>query len=105
MEGLLASLGIDRGQLERRPSEVSGGELQRIALARVLMIRPAVLLADEPTSRLDPITQAAVIRLIAQAAAEHGMAVVLVTHDPGIAEAWTPRIRTIPALDGQGKRG
>ena len=98
IQRLLVTLGIAPGHLERRPTEVSGGELQRIALARVLMIRPAVLLADEPTSRLDPITQAAVIRLIAEVAAEHGTAVVLVTHDRAMAEAWTPRIRTIPLL-------
>lgn len=98
VEELLAALGVGPGLLRRRPTEVSGGELQRIALARVLMIRPAVLLADEPTSRMDPITQASVIRLIARAAAEHGSAVVLVTHDREIAERWAPEIRTVPAL-------
>ena len=104
VQRLLVTLGIAPGLLERRPSGVSGGELQRIALARVLMIRPAVLLADEPTSRLDPITQAAVIRLIAEVAAEQGMTVVLVTHDRALAEAWTPRIVTIPVLsDGQAR--
>ena len=105
VEGLLTALGVGPALLNRRPPEVSGGELQRIALARVLMIRPAVLLADEPTSRMDPITQAAVIRLIAQAAAEHGSAVVLVTHDREIAERWAPEIRTVPALHAHDARG
>ena len=105
VEGLLTALGIAPVLLNRRPTEVSGGELQRIALARVLMIRPAVLLADEPTSRMDPITQAAVIRLIARAAAEHGSAVVLVTHDHAIAERWAPEIRTVPALHRHDARG
>ena len=105
VEGLLAALGIESDLLHRRPTEVSGGELQRIALARVLMIRPAVLLADEPTSRMDPITQAAVIRLIARAAAEHGSAVVLVTHDREIAAKWAPEIRTVPALHAEDARG
>ena len=105
VEELLAALGVGPGLLHRRPTEVSGGELQRIALARVLMIRPAVLLADEPTSRMDPITQAAVIRLIARAAVEQGTAVVLVTHDREIAERWAPEIRTVPALHAHGARG
>lgn len=105
VEEALAALGVDPGLLQRRPAEVSGGELQRIALARVLMIRPAVLLADEPTSRMDPITQAAVIRLIARAAAEQGSAVVLVTHDRSIAERWAPEIRTVPALQARDPRG
>ena len=105
VEELLAALGVGSGLLHRRPTEVSGGELQRIALARVLMIRPAVLLADEPTSRMDPITQAVVIGLIARAAVEHGTAVVLVTHDRAIAERWAPEIRTVPALHAYGARG
>lgn len=105
VEELLAALGVGSGLLHRRPTEVSGGELQRIALARVLMIRPAVLLADEPTSRMDPITQASVIRLIARAAAQHGSAVVLVTHDREIAERWAPEIRTVPALHAHDARG
>ena len=64
-----------------------------------------MLLADEPTSRMDPITQAAVIRLIARAAAEHGTAVVLVTHDRAIAERWAPGVRTVPALPVHDVRG
>lgn len=98
VQELLESLRIDPALLARRPSEVSGGELQRIALARVLAIRPAVLLADEPTSRMDPLTQAEVMWLIAQAASDHGTAVMLVTHDGTIAEKWTPDVRSISAV-------
>ena len=98
VQGLLESLRIAPELLDRRPSEISGGELQRIALARVLSIRPAVLLADEPTSRMDPITQAEVMWLIAQAASDHGTAVMLVTHDGTIAEKWTPDVRSISAV-------
>ena len=88
---LLQRLGIAPSLLERLPDAVSGGELQRIALARVLSIAPAVLLADEPTSRLDPITQASTMELIAEIAAEHKIAVALVTHDRSIAEKWAHR--------------
>lgn len=96
---LLQDLGVDTALLERRPDSVSGGELQRIALARVLSISPAVLLADEPTSRLDPITQAETMQLIAETAARAGTAVVLVTHDRVIADRWAGRqIELAPAM-------
>lgn len=88
---LLERLGIVAALLDRRPGEVSGGELQRLALARVLAVRPAVILADEPTSRLDPITQHQVMDLLAEVAQRAGVAVVLVTHSEEIAGRWAHR--------------
>lgn len=88
---LLERLRVAPELLERRPDAVSGGELQRIALARALSISPRVLLADEPTSRLDAITQADTMQLIAEVAAEGRTAVVLVTHDLAIADNWATR--------------
>ena len=70
--------------LERLPRQVSGGELQRIALARVLLLQPALIFADEPTSRLDPLTQQEVIALLVEEARQAGSAVLLVTHDADI---------------------
>lgn len=87
----LFGLGIHTSLLERRPNAVSGGELQRISIARALTAKPAVLLADEPTSRLDPITQRETLAMIADIAVERGIAVVLVTHDLNIAEKWADR--------------
>ena len=71
--------------LDRRPDQVSGGELQRFALARVLLLEPDVIFADEPTSRLDPISQQETIDVLVHEAARSGAALMLVTHDPAIA--------------------
>jgi peptide/nickel transport system ATP-binding protein len=84
---LLHHLGLDAVLLRRTPSEVSGGELQRLALARVLMMKPALVFADEPTSRLDPISQQISLDLLMTTVEETGTALILVTHDPGIARA------------------
>lgn len=80
-EQLLAEVGLsDRaGQL---PHELSGGERQRVGIARALMARPTVLLADEPTASLDPVLARSVASLIDDRAREHGLATLVVTHDP-----------------------
>ncbi|MFK7854941.1 MAG: ABC transporter ATP-binding protein, partial [Granulosicoccus sp.] len=68
----LSELGIHPSLLDRRPDAVSGGELQRISIVRALTANPTILLADEPTSRLDPITQRETLAMIADIAAERG---------------------------------
>lgn len=83
----LAQLRVPEDLLARRPDQVSGGELQRIALARVLVAQPALLFADEPTSRLDPITQQEAIQVLLSAVQDTGAALMLVTHDPHLAAA------------------
>ena len=87
VEAWLARLGVAPDLLARRPAQVSGGELQRIALARVLIARPALLFADEPTSRLDPITQREGFSVLIDALEDTGAALMLVTHDEDIARA------------------
>jgi peptide/nickel transport system ATP-binding protein len=88
----LSRLGINLGLLERRPNAVSGGELQRVAIARALIVRPKLILADEPTSRLDPVTQRQTLDLLAEVAIENNTAVLLVTHDSALAQNWTEEI-------------
>ena len=83
----LARLGVAEDLLTRLPTEVSGGELQRLALARVLMVQPALLFADEPTSRLDPISQQEALELLLDVVDETGAALLLVTHDHDLAQA------------------
>lgn len=72
--------------LHRLPTEVSGGELQRFALLRVLLLDPVFLFADEPTSRLDLITQQETIELLVELAQERNCAVLIVSHDAALTE-------------------
>ena len=74
------------------PHELSGGEQQRIALARALVNDPAVVLADEPTGNLDPEAAAIVLDVLREVAAE-GRAVVLVTHEEAATDAATRVLR------------
>ncbi|MBB3224434.1 ABC transporter ATP-binding protein [Pseudoduganella umbonata] len=91
LDGLLARMRLAPALLDRLPGQVSGGELQRIALARVLLMKPALIFADEPTSRLDPVMQQEVVSLLADHARENACAVLLVTHDAEIVQAVADR--------------
>ncbi|MFO7263916.1 MAG: ABC transporter ATP-binding protein [Bacillota bacterium] len=66
--------------MDRRPAECSGGQKQRIALARALALSPQVLIADEITSALDPVTEAEVLQLLLTIKRQHGMALLYITH-------------------------
>lgn len=92
LEALLERLNIPASLLERRATEVSGGELQRVALARTLIMRPALLFADEPTSRLDPVTQREAMQLLLECVAEQQAGLILVTHDEDMARRVATRI-------------
>jgi putative ABC transport system ATP-binding protein len=82
--GWLARLGLD-GLERRRSGELSGGQAQRVALARGLVAEPEVLFADEPTGSLDSLTGEHVMDLLVGSAREQGTTVVLVTHEPRVA--------------------
>ena len=81
---LLAEVGLDERKTAYPPT-LSGGERQRVAIARALANEPRVLLADEPTGALDSETGAQILDLIRGVRAEHGMTVLLVTNDDGVA--------------------
>ncbi|WP_424681984.1 ABC transporter ATP-binding protein [Frateuria sp. YIM B11624] len=81
--GLLGRMGLDR-HLQHRPGQLSGGQMQRVAIARALLMKPALLLADEPTGNLDSKSAADVLALLDEVHAD-GQTVVMVTHDAEVA--------------------
>lgn len=96
VEELLKNYGlIDRA--DHRPDQLSGGQRQRVAIARATSMRPAVLLADEPTGNLDQATGREVINLLEQLT-EQNVTLILVTHDPALGERAS---RQLHMVDGQ----
>jgi putative ABC transport system ATP-binding protein len=97
---LLALVGLEERE-RNRPAQLSGGERQRVAVARALANNPAVLLADEPTGSLDSEAGSNVLDLLERIREEQKMTLVLVTHDPGVAERAD---RIVRMLDGRAEQ-
>ena len=93
----LEKFGLEN-RMDHRPSQLSGGEQQRVAIARALLLDPPVLIADEPTGNLDTATGGRVLELLLKEQEERGLSMILVTHDPRIAEACD---RVMAMQDGQ----
>jgi len=96
-EAALAAVGL-KDRMRHRPSELSGGEQQRVAVARALVNEPSVILADEPTGNLDSKSGAAIVDLIQQLHQSRRLTVVMVTHDANIAARAE---RVVHLQDGQ----
>jgi peptide/nickel transport system ATP-binding protein len=84
-------------RLAAYPHELSGGMCQRVMIAMAIACEPALLIADEPTTGLDVTTQQTVMELLARIKAERGMAMILITHDLGLAARWCDRIAVMEA--------
>lgn len=91
-ENLLSLVGL-KERMDHYPNELSGGQMQRAAIARALMNSPKILLADEPTGNLDSLSSKEIINLFHRIRTEHGVTVVVVTHNPDIAAGADREIR------------
>jgi ABC-type lipoprotein export system ATPase subunit len=92
----LRRVGLE-GRADHLPAELSGGEQQRVAIARAIVNEPKVLFADEPTGNLDSRNSAEIMGILLDLAAEHGVTLVVVTHDQSLAKAGD---RTLIIKDG-----
>lgn len=90
--GYLERYGIYDEHLERRPAELSGGELQRLALARAMLLEPSFLVLDEPTSMLDVISQAQIIHLLQEIQREKGLGYLFISHDMALCKHFCTKI-------------
>ena len=85
-------------RLDHKPGELSGGEQQRVALARALVLKPRLLLADEPTGNLDETTGEGIHQLLVELNQRLGIAAIVVTHNPRLAERMPRRLRLSEGL-------
>jgi len=93
----LADVGLDPAFRFRLPHQLSGGQRQRIAIARALILEPAILLLDEPTSALDASIQAEVLNLLARLRVERGLTYLFVSHDLAVVDHMCERLLVMRA--------
>lgn len=84
--------GLSTDQLRRKPRSISGGEVQRAVFARAMVLKPEMLIADEPTSMLDPSTQAMIVRMMLEAQKEDSFGLVFITHDLSLAKIASSKV-------------
>ncbi|HQD25477.1 MAG: ABC transporter ATP-binding protein [Candidatus Methanoculleus thermohydrogenotrophicum] len=96
---LIEEVGLNKEHLNRRPYELSGGQNQRVVLARILALKPEFIVADEPTSALDVSVQAQILNLIRDLGQEYHMSCLYISHDLGVIRAVSNRVAVM--LEGR----
>lgn len=93
----LADVGLGSDKLDRRPAELSGGECQRVAIARALVVRPQIVLLDEPLSALDVVTQEQIVALLSQLQRRLGLTYLFISHDLSVVRRVAHRVVVLRA--------
>jgi len=99
VQELLREVGLENARrfFQAYPHQLSGGERQRVVIAQVMACRPALVIADEPTSKLDAPVQAQILLLLVELVRRNGTALILITHDPAVLEGFAQRIAVMYA--------
>src|SRR5207248_7957578 len=92
IDRVLSAVGLDLGMKRRYPHELSGGQLRRVTMARVLVLAPRLVILDEPTSGLDLSVQATVLRLLRDVRGELGLTYVFISHDLSVVRQMCDRV-------------